>query len=109
MEERRLFERVSLTATVEILQPGKDASGIATLGNISRSGARLESTAPLSVDSVVSMRMNFFDNHQQRVTEALTGRVVRCEPAGTSFVVGVQFIQPIHPKKAPFLYAYVDR
>jgi hypothetical protein len=110
MEERRLFRRVVLSGVVEIAHQGSDFKGTATLGDISKSGARLEISDPLSVDSVLSMRLNFFDNHQQRVTEGIIGRVVRCNGAKEgSYIVGVQFIQPVNPKKAPFLFAYVDQ
>lgn len=110
MDERRLFQRVTLSGVVEISHQGSTDSETATLGDISKSGAKLETPVPLNVDSVLSMRMNFFDNHQQRVTEAIIGRVVRCNGAGTgNYVIGVQFIQPLHPKRAPFLFAYADR
>jgi hypothetical protein len=109
MEEKRLFPRVALSGMVEFLHQGTDHKGTASLADVSRGGAKLQTPKPLSVDSVISMRIELLDNHKQPVVEAIIGRVVRCSPeAGGSYAVGVQFIQPVNPKKAPFLYAYVD-
>lgn len=109
MEERRLFERTPLAAEVELVHAGEEGGGPARLRNISRSGAGLEISAPLPLDSVVSLRFSLLESDRQRVTEALTGRVVRCDAEGPSFAVGVQFIQPIHSKRAPLLYARLNQ
>lgn len=104
-----MFERVSLAANVEIAIQGGEPQGSATLGDISKSGIRLKMSSPVEMDSVLSLKVHFFD-HQVQVSESMIGRVVRCDPAGAEgYDIGVQFIQPIHPRKAPFLHAYVAR
>lgn len=90
--ERRRDRRVVVTAVAEIeaIPPGNTAQGYIT--NLSRGGLGLFSQSSFLDGTDVLIRLTFFGSQGITESNPIRGIVTRCQPVGSVFSIGIQFV-----------------
>lgn len=110
MINRRQYKRIIISgsATLEFKKKGEIQSIQTLIANMSLQGIGLYSYSSITVETSVSITINFISLSGGIKTDSIEGRVINLSKIGNTHILGIQFDEEITAQNQPSLFKHLQ-